>query len=411
MSGTMRRLFASDAHSLLVSPLRDFEECESRLTPGFFSKLTHIFHSVEHAAVSAVHTVEHAAVSVAHTVEHAAVNVVHTVDHAAVQVGKEVAHVATTVAKNALPLVEDAAATALTGDPLSGHLLASAVREYASGQHDIKKIVEHQVHAYTNDVAKSLLTSVASVAVAEVVKVVPSIGSVTAPLHNVGGIFDSIPIQETIGKTADAIDSLPQHGNVNPGGTHVSHTTPQLTPAAFHTTSGQLPGTGFSSPGLSGKHGTDRYVVYQNEIRVNGSAAWRNNNPGNLRYYSTFAPQHGAIGKDPSGFAIFPDEATGRAAMKSLLETKPYQSLSLGDMIRLKYAQPHENDTAAYIRDVVGRTGIAATTPMSSLTGHQLDSVINAMINHEHTQPGTVYHPGDPNLPQWITQVGHELSI
>lgn len=48
-----------------------------------------------------------------------------------------------------------------------------------------------------------------------------------------------------------------------------------------------------------------------------GTPAYRNKNPGNLRY----AGQPGAIGKDKSGFAIFPTEAAGMAALKAQIRS------------------------------------------------------------------------------------------
>lgn len=48
-----------------------------------------------------------------------------------------------------------------------------------------------------------------------------------------------------------------------------------------------------------------------------GSRAYRNCNPGNIR----FVGQASAIGKDAAGFCIFPDYATGFEALKSLLRT------------------------------------------------------------------------------------------
>ena len=67
-------------------------------------------------------------------------------------------------------------------------------------------------------------------------------------------------------------------------------------------------------------------------IRSDGSKAWRNNNPGNMVYYSRgFAVRHGAIGS-AGGMAVFPDESTGRQALIALLKTADYQKLSVSDL-------------------------------------------------------------------------------
>ena len=69
-------------------------------------------------------------------------------------------------------------------------------------------------------------------------------------------------------------------------------------------------------------------VIYTNadgiKIKRNGgSAAWRNNNPGNI-IKSKFAYANGAIGES-GRFAIFPDEETGLRATMNLLRSKNFQ--------------------------------------------------------------------------------------
>ena len=54
--------------------------------------------------------------------------------------------------------------------------------------------------------------------------------------------------------------------------------------------------------------------------RTGGTRAWRNLNPGNIRY-SEFSRNAGAIGQ-AGGFAVFPDEETGTRAISSLLRAQ-----------------------------------------------------------------------------------------
>lgn len=53
------------------------------------------------------------------------------------------------------------------------------------------------------------------------------------------------------------------------------------------------------------------------------SRSWRNNNPGNLQPRS-HAKKNGLIGS-AGGWAVFPDYATGRKAVWTLLKTDPYR--------------------------------------------------------------------------------------
>jgi hypothetical protein len=59
-----------------------------------------------------------------------------------------------------------------------------------------------------------------------------------------------------------------------------------------------------------------------------GSRPVRNRNPANIEY-GHFARAHGAIGTD-GRFAIFPDEATGRAAQRALWNTGGYSNVPIG---------------------------------------------------------------------------------
>jgi hypothetical protein len=106
------------------------------------------------------------------------------------------------------------------------------------------------------------------------------------------------------------------------------------------------------------------------------SRAARNNNPGNLEY-GDFAKAHGAIGTD-GRFAIFPDRATGDAAMRALLETGTYQDLTVAGAIN-RYSPPSENDTGAYVNAVASAVGVDPNTPMSQLTPDQKNAMVSAM--------------------------------
>lgn len=139
-------------------------------------------------------------------------------------------------------------------------------------------------------------------------------------------------------------------------------------------------------------------IIYQSltgqtVAKAGGSLSWRNNNPGNIRS-GAFADSHGAIGSN-KGFAVFPDEDTGRKALGDLLNSKDYQSLSVGDAIK-KYAPPSENDTGAYTKNVESISGIKADQPMSALTPDQKEQLINAVQKIEGWKEGdTTPQPAD----------------
>ncbi|MEM9969515.1 MAG: hypothetical protein AAF762_00230 [Pseudomonadota bacterium] len=125
--------------------------------------------------------------------------------------------------------------------------------------------------------------------------------------------------------------------------------------------------------------------------RSGGSRSWRNANPGNLEY-GPFAKANGAIGTD-GRFAIFPDEATGRAAMERLLfESSSYKNRDLASALN-RYAPPSENDTGSYVNFVAGQAGVAPDAVLGSLESPQRSALVDAMIQMEGWKPGTTGTP------------------
>jgi hypothetical protein len=83
----------------------------------------------------------------------------------------------------------------------------------------------------------------------------------------------------------------------------------------------------------------------------------RNHNPGDMEY-GPFAQAHGAIASD-GRFAVFPDDETGFEALRALLLTSGYRSLSIEAAIA-RFAPPSENNTEIYVQSVCRWTNRAA---------------------------------------------------
>ncbi len=116
--------------------------------------------------------------------------------------------------------------------------------------------------------------------------------------------------------------------------------------------------------------------------RVGGSRAWRNNNPGNLRY-TPFTREHGAIG-ECGNFAVFPDFETGFSALRALLRTQSYQDLTIAQAIK-RYAESYQSYTVKLTRE----TGLSAGTLLRDLTDHQMNDLVNTIKKIEGWIPGT----------------------
>lgn len=151
-----------------------------------------------------------------------------------------------------------------------------------------------------------------------------------------------------------------------------------------------------SAPGPAGAPiraaAADKDVIYTHDNglqvkRTGGSRAWKNMNPGNLRY-TEFTRKMGAIGQ-AGGFAVFPDEQTGVRAIRELLRGKTYSPLSVRAAIH-RYAPPFENDTNAYNRQIQQSTGLDIERPISDLSDTELNRVISVIRRLEGWTAGQI---------------------
>jgi hypothetical protein len=127
------------------------------------------------------------------------------------------------------------------------------------------------------------------------------------------------------------------------------------------------------------------------DVYAGGTMAWRNNNPGNLKD-GDFARRHGAIGfyeNDNGKFAVFPDEATGVAALRELLTIPKYQRMTVDGVIG-SYAPPNQNNTAAYQAMVRDAVGVDGARRLDTLSAEQLDRLVATIRKKEGAKAGTI---------------------
>jgi hypothetical protein len=115
-------------------------------------------------------------------------------------------------------------------------------------------------------------------------------------------------------------------------------------------------------------------AIKQHEGWKPGSVSYRNNNPGNLKYTG----QSGATGQDSRGFAIFPSEQTGMAALVADLGAKvrKYPDYSILQ-IMTRYlggnvnapAVTGEGDPFAYARAVANKLGTSVNSTLKEIFG------------------------------------------
>ena len=140
--------------------------------------------------------------------------------------------------------------------------------------------------------------------------------------------------------------------------------------------------------------------VFDNGERIErrgGTIAWRNNNPGCIRY-SANAVSMGAVGH-ANGFAVFPDETTGMRAIETLLKSENYRHLTITNAIT-KYAPPHENNTTAYIDNVCRANGLNKDQKIRDLSDSLITKVAHTIRKLEGWREGSETIISAPQPPE-----------
>jgi hypothetical protein len=150
----------------------------------------------------------------------------------------------------------------------------------------------------------------------------------------------------------------------------------QATPAV--QTSAQKPGQATPAVQTSPqKPGQAAPTVQTSAQKAVSALGVRNNNPGNLR-------QWGDMPRDAKGYAMFPTADAGlAAAIKNLRAQQQVHGLNTIESIIGKWAPPSENDTGAYISDVVKRTGFGAKQRLNLDDAATVAPLISSIIKHE----------------------------
>lgn len=141
---------------------------------------------------------------------------------------------------------------------------------------------------------------------------------------------------------------------------------------------------------VAARNGEDTSVIYvakdgSEYLHSGGTRAWRNNNPGNLSKAEKSGLAIGVGGP----FAVFPDHATGKAALKFVL-LSVYKDKRL-DKVFEKYAPAKDNnDPEHYTKLVKKFTGLASDQTIGDLNSAELDKFMAAIERVEGWKEGKV---------------------
>ena len=109
----------------------------------------------------------------------------------------------------------------------------------------------------------------------------------------------------------------------------------------------------------------------------------RNNNPGNIRLTDTQWRGEVAVSlKNDTEFEEFISPLFGVRAMARILKTGARAGRDTVREIITRWAPPSENDTAAYIKSVSRRAGLAPDEPINF--DEKLPDLLDAIIVHEN---------------------------
>jgi len=140
---------------------------------------------------------------------------------------------------------------------------------------------------------------------------------------------------------------------------------------------------GINPPTVIYQFTNTNYVGY-----INGSIAWRGNNPGNIISATNDPNKIGNNGR----FAIFKNPTAGYNAIINLLEGKVYSNLTITDALKT-YAPPIENPTDIYIANVVkaiNDSSVTASTKLSDLSSSNITKLADAIKTQEGWLVGTI---------------------
>lgn len=151
------------------------------------------------------------------------------------------------------------------------------------------------------------------------------------------------------------------------------------------------------------------FVVYKDEIRAGGDPAWRNNNPGNLRFWDGADAAWGSIGVATGRFLIFPERALGFAAIKKNFDFKLSQLQDPTIMAMMENYAPAKdgNQPDVYADKIVHALGGTASreTRWSTLTPAQRETARGVVVHTERENPGDTFNYESPKLPVEVREL------
>jgi putative peptidoglycan binding protein len=163
-----------------------------------------------------------------------------------------------------------------------------------------------------------------------------------------------------------------------------------------------------ADPGREVHAGGRIYIIYPEEVREGGSLTWRTRNPGAIRLGESYGAYPGKQATGRHGtFAVFPDEATGFAAIA--LKLHDYGHVTVFEAMQHYAPATDHNDPGSYAATVAAHMNVTVDTYLDTLDAGQLQTFSEAIRQHEGWDAGHTYALDDPTLPPAVQKAiaGH----
>jgi hypothetical protein len=121
-------------------------------------------------------------------------------------------------------------------------------------------------------------------------------------------------------------------------------------------------------------------------VKIGGTPAWRNNNPGNIRP-AGHSRIHGSIGS-AGGFAVFPTEEIGSEARIRLLKGSKYRDKTISEAVETYAPRRDGNNPERYKRQITLFSGLKRNRILKELSSAEFDALIAAMKRIEGSKSG-----------------------
>lgn len=125
--------------------------------------------------------------------------------------------------------------------------------------------------------------------------------------------------------------------------------------------------------------------------RLGGTLAWRNNNPGNLKF-TNFSKQAGAIAAGQGEHSVFPTRQIGADAQKLLLfrPEGTYHNKTLLAAISQYAPSSDGNKPKEYAAYLANKAGVSIDKVLNTFTESQKQALVEAMQVYEGYKEGTI---------------------